>query len=257
MGRVLDRLHAQAGGQTGPIVSGPSAKLRALIFDLDGTLADTIPICIEAFRRAVRRHGGRSLSRGEVESLFGPSEEGMLRRVLSESWEAALSTYLSEYARLHESGPQAFPGLVDALRRLRAGGVELAIVTGKGARSTEISCRALGLEHLFDPIEHGSPAGSIKARSIRRVLDRWSALPRQVAYVGDVPSDIRAAREAGVVAVAAAWSPSADLEALEAQRPDALLRSVGAFVAWAEQAVGSQPGLSAKNRSRAFTNDSG
>lgn len=219
------------------MTSGPRG---ALVFDLDGTLADTIPVCVEAFRRTVLRHAGRDMSRAEIVSLFGPTEEGMLQRVLADDWRAALPDYLAHYAELHD-GLAPFPGLCDALQRLRAAGARLAIVTGKGPRTTALSCRLLGLEGLFDPVATGSDAGAVKDRAIRGVLAGWGSPARCVAYVGDAPADVRAARAARVTAVAAAWAPRCEAAALEAERPDALFRDVRPFTEWAESFVRGTP----------------
>jgi phosphoglycolate phosphatase-like HAD superfamily hydrolase len=221
--------------------AGAAARgLRGFIFDVDGTLADTVPICVEAFRRTVLAHAGRDMQREEIVSLFGPTEEGMLRRVLAGSFAAALPRYLAEYARLHESVAAPFPGLDGALRRLRGAGAPLAVVTGKGARTTELSLRALGLDGLFAPVETGSDDAPIKDRCIARVLAHWRLPPRRVAYVGDAPADVSAARAAGVVAVAAAWAPGADAAGLARAGPDALFETVADFADWAQAALGCE-----------------
>ena len=53
--------------------------LRGLIFDLDGTLANTLPVAIAAFQHTFRTHVGRDYSPAEIRAMFGPSEEGILR----------------------------------------------------------------------------------------------------------------------------------------------------------------------------------
>lgn len=105
-------------------------------------------------------------------------------------------------------------------------------MTGKGPHSTRISLRRLDLAHAFEPVEVGSPAGSIKVESIRRVVTRWSLDASQVAYVGDAPQDVVAAREAGVVSIAAAWADTASIPKLLEAQPDALFTSVETLSEW-------------------------
>jgi len=213
-------------------------RLRALIFDFDGTLADTLPICIGAFQGALRQHTGRRMGAAEVTALFGPNEEGMLREILPDAFEPAMATFLYEYERLHASCTAPFDGLAELLDRLAERKLQLGVVTGKGAHSAAISLRAVGLAGRFDGIETGSPLGSIKPEAIRRLLAEWQIPAPASAYVGDSPMDVRAARETGAITVAAAWAPGTDPEPLAAEQPDFLFQSVEAFAAWAIRITG-------------------
>ncbi|MCA1841367.1 MAG: HAD hydrolase-like protein [Actinobacteria bacterium] len=212
-------------------------NLRGLIFDLDGTLADTIPICVKAFQHTLNAHSGPRLSREEIESLFGPTEEGMLQRVLPEYSPVALETYLTEYERLHSASTLPFDGIAPLLDSLQSRGVRLAVVTGKGSRSAEISCRALGVRSYFTHIEAGSPNGVSKPAAITRVVGEWSLRPPGVAYIGDAAADVDAARSAGVVSVGAAWTPAASHSLLQAARPDFLFWTVPDFAFWVGEAI--------------------
>jgi phosphoglycolate phosphatase-like HAD superfamily hydrolase len=211
--------------------------IRGIIFDLDGTLADTLPVCVRAFRTTFQRHLGQELADGEIRAMFGPSEEGVLERALAERWERGLETYLAEYEREHVRCPRPFDGIPALLAGLRERGVRRAIVTGKGPGSAEISARILGLAPYFEDVETGSRDGVVKARRIRSVLERWRLPPAQVAAIGDSPSDVRAAREEGVVPLGAAWAASAEAGRLAALEPVALFESVAAFSAWVDAHV--------------------
>jgi phosphoglycolate phosphatase-like HAD superfamily hydrolase len=98
--------------------------------------------------------------------------------------------------------------------------------------SAEVSLSHLQLREHFDVIDTGSAEGAIKPRQIARVLARWGLAPEHAAYVGDAPSDIDAAREAGVLALAAAWAKTADSLALGRKQPAALFESVADFQTW-------------------------
>jgi len=214
-------------------VTQPDAfPLRAVIFDFDGTLAHTLPICIEAFRRAAEPLTGRALSDAEIEATFGPSEEGSVRVLAPGAHEACLEAYVDHYERLHDSVVEPFPGLVPLLRELETRGVRLALVTGKGARSCEISLRRVGLAGVFEHVETGCEHGPCKPEGLRRILGHWGIPASRVAYVGDSPKDVDDAHECGMVAVAAAWAESARPDRLEDRRPDALFRTVEEFAVW-------------------------
>jgi phosphoglycolate phosphatase-like HAD superfamily hydrolase len=211
--------------------------IKAVIFDLDGTLADTLPVCIAAFQAAFERYAHRSFTAKEIEAMFGPNEEGVIRKVVPDDWEACLATYLCGYETAHQSLTQPFDGVLDLVVWLKERDVPTAIVTGKGAGSAAISIRLLGLAQHFDIVEMGSPQGVIKPQAITKILAHWHLRPDEAVYVGDAPGDIVSAREAGVAPIAAAWASSANVAALEAMSPIGLFRSVAQFRAWLEERV--------------------
>lgn len=206
--------------------------LQGVIFDLDGTLADTLDVCIEAFQFAIKAHTGEQLSPAEVVALWGPTEEGVLRAAVGPEWEESVETFLSEYERLHVSVPEPFPGILELLNHLRSVGIPAAVVTGKGPRSAQISLEVLGIEDAFDAVEAGSIDGAIKAQKISHILDQWDVPPAAVVYVGDHPHDAVEAHKAGTMAVAAAWSHHTDVEALRRSGPDEYFDSSQEFAAW-------------------------
>lgn len=211
--------------------------IRGVIFDLDGTLGNTLPVCYQAFGRVLSRRLGRPFCDREIHAMFGPSEEGVLLRLCPEDADAALEEYLGEYHLSHAICPLPFEGVPELVRLLRGRGVELAIVTGKGARSARISLDVFGLADCFPRIEAGSPAGAVKPAAMRRVLGRWGLPAAEVVGIGDSPSDIRSARQVGITSVAAAWAPTADAAILASCEPDYLFREVGALQRWLEDST--------------------
>jgi len=206
--------------------------LRGFIFDLDGTLGDTLPVCFAAFRETLRFYLGRDYSDREIRAMFGPAEEGIFQKLLGENWEAGFRRYLDAYREAHALCPDPFPGMREALDLLRANNVRLAIVTGKGPQSAELSLDALGLAGVFDMVEAGSAQGGVKPRCMSKVVAAWSFDPGNVACLGDAPSDIRSAREIGAVPLGAAWASTADHDLLLALEPHDVFREVSAFSAW-------------------------
>lgn len=211
--------------------------LRGLLFDLDGTLADTLPVCYAAFRDVFETHLGRTYSDDEIHEMFGPSEEGIIARMLPERGDAGYRDYLAAYERLHARCPAPFDGVEDAVTLARERGLCVAIVTAKGPGSAAISARVLGLTRHFDIIEAGSRAGNEKPRAIRAVLERWELPPERVAYVGDSIHDVRASRAVGVLPIAVAWASTADAAALRAEGPHATFETVAAFSEWLAREV--------------------
>ena len=217
-------------------------KLDGVIFDLDGTLGDTLPVCFAAFRRALEGFSSRQYTDEEIAALFGPSEVGMIQRMVPDRWQACLEAYLAAYEEESAKGERQFPGIERALRLLKRRGVPLAIVTGKGEHSAAISLAHLRLAEFFDVVETGSPDRGVKPLAIKRVLNRWGAAPHRVAYVGDVPADMEAAKEAGVIPLAAGWAATSDADTLSALSPVETFRHVESFIRWIESNVEPRTG---------------
>jgi phosphoglycolate phosphatase-like HAD superfamily hydrolase len=206
------------------------------IFDLDGTLADTLPVCFAAFRWAFERLGAPVYSDEQIVALFGPSEEGMMQRALPGQWQAAVTAYHEEYERCQPLlCPAAFPGIESVLELLQGRSVPIALVTGKGPHSTVMSLKHFGFDTVFDVVESGSPLGVVKADAMRRIVARWGVASDRVIYVGDADSDMQAAREAGVVPVGAAWAASARPAELTAAGASLLFTSVDDFRSWIDR----------------------
>jgi len=206
--------------------------IQGIIFDFDGTLADTLPLCCGAFREVTQRHLGRDYSDAEIVAMFGPSEVGIFQQIAGDRWEVCLEEFLAIYERDHAANVTLFQGIPELLAELVERDIPVAVVTGKGADSAAISLRLLELEQHFDVVESGSPEGSVKPAAIRRIVQRWNVNPATVAYVGDAPNDVSEARAAGVVPLAAAWAATADRVELEAREPAAIFSSVTQFSDW-------------------------
>jgi len=212
-------------------------RLAGAIFDLDGTLADTLPACYAAFRAACERLDGPVYTNEQIRGLFGPSEEGMLQRAMPERWQEGLTVLLEEYQRHLTLCPPVFPSIGAALALLAQRGTPLALVTGKGPSTTTMSLTHFGLDGVFGMVETGSTQGMVKAEAIGRVVARWGVAPQHVIYVGDAVGDMEAARAAGVLPIGAAWASSAIADELAATKPHALFTDASDFRAWLVEAL--------------------
>ncbi|MDN5214811.1 HAD family hydrolase [Fulvivirgaceae bacterium BMA12] len=208
-------------------------KIKAVIFDLDGTIADTLPLCIAAFRESIEPLIERSLSDEEIIATFGPSEEGTVKALAPDSFEEGIAGYLAAYQNLHWMCPEPFSGITTLLESLKAHDVRIAMVTGKGMHSTRISLDKFQYNKYFEHIETGSPLGPRKTEGIRQVLKQWSDLEKkQAIYVGDAPSDIEASKEVGIPVVSACWAQTADADVLKKMRPDQIFYDIPSFSKW-------------------------
>ena len=208
-------------------------KIKAVIFDLDGTLGNTLPLCITAFRKSIEPLINKTLSDDEIIATFGPSEEGTIMALVPEHYDKGISSYLEFYKVLHTMCPVPFEGIEDLLIALKNKAVKIAMVTGKGKHSTGISLEQFGIAQYFEAIETGIASGPRKAEGIQNILDLFKDIHKnEVIYVGDASSDITASKKAGVAVVAAAWAETAEPEDLRRLLPDMVFDNIEDFSGW-------------------------
>ncbi len=207
-------------------------KFKSVIFDLDGTVADTLPLCISAFKQSIEPLLGKEISEEQIIATFGPSEEGTIRKLIPMHEEVGVKAYLHHYEQLHHMCPQPFPGIKELLQTLSSKGVQLAMVTGKGIHSTRLSLKQFGLAQYFEVLETGSPDGPNKVNGIRSVLNLLEMDVNESLYVGDAPSDICYCKEIGIPIAAVTWASTAHAPDLQKLHPDWLFYSVDEFCNW-------------------------
>ncbi len=207
-------------------------KLKGFIFDLDGTLINSLPVVRTSLNNTLLKFSGRVFNDQELSSLFGPSEEGIFKKLFPDSWEEVLKFYLYEYDRIHIQYAKPFPGILEALTLLQERKMKLALVSGKGAGSMEISLKHSELKQFFDVIITGSEHRACKPDHIKQVLARWKVSPEEVVYVGDIAYDVQAGREVGVISVSALWAETVQVQKVLAMNPAYAFDNVELFKQW-------------------------
>ena len=191
-------------------------RLSCVIFDLDGTLADTGRLIFASFNHIAERYTGRAWSEQEILATFGPTEEVAIREIVGDAHAAeAIELFHEFYAAQHDVMAAEHSGIREVLAYLRSNGVILALFTGKGKRTTAVTLRALGMDGLFDLLVTGDDVGEHKpsAEGIRKVLSAFGLTPDSALMVGDSAGDIAAARGAGVPVASVAWDAYARTKA--------------------------------------------
>lgn len=130
--------------------------MKAIIFDFDGTLADTLPICFYAFQAVFKEFDNMEVTSDQIKTMFGPSETGIIRENLKNSnHEKAIELYYEKYSEKHRELVLDNKKMNDLLLQLKSEGYKLGIVTGKARRSLLISLECLYMNDLFDVIITG------------------------------------------------------------------------------------------------------
>jgi pyrophosphatase PpaX len=138
--------------------------------------------------------------------------------------ERLVDVYRAHNEPLHDE-LEACAGMEDVLVRLHEEGRTLGIVTAKRRATVELAFAQVPLGHLFQTIVGGDETERHKPDPAPLLLaaERLHADPAETAYVGDSPFDVRAAKAAGMFAVAVTWGRIHERERLQAEEPDAIV----------------------------------
>lgn len=177
------------------------------MFDMDGTLLDSLPVVVDCYRRAVLEFGGPDLSSDEILAAFaiGPAAT-MLEALIGEAvGTEAIAWYESQLAAGVE-GVGVYTGVEETLVSLSAR-LPLGVFTAADTSAAELLLTATGLRPTLGPVLGGDRAARPKPApdGLIALCDELGVPPSEVANVGDGPADIRVARDCGALAVAAAW----------------------------------------------------
>ena len=113
----------------------------------------------------------------------------------------------------------------------------MAVVTGKGAHTAQLTLKYLGIDSYFDRVEVGDARIPVKAAAIRKILAGWHIEPQNAAYLGDADTDMLEATEADVVPLAACWSETATIHRLNSMKPSASFNTVQDFIDWLDEHI--------------------
>jgi pyrophosphatase PpaX len=183
---------------------------HCVLFDLDGTLIDSIELIVRSFQHATAVHLGAPLTREEVIPTIGRSLAGELERIAPGSGAALLATYRTFMLANHDEFVTVYPGIVDLLTALHARGLPTGIVTSKARISAAPSFarflldREMSVVAVEDDTKRHKPHPDPLLHAAR-LLD---LPPAACWYIGDSTHDMIAARAAGMTAIGAAWGPN-------------------------------------------------
>jgi phosphoglycolate phosphatase len=182
--------------------------VRAILFDLDGTLVDSVDDIAAALAGAMADHGIPPATREQVRGWIGGGARRLVERAVpADRIDVVLARFNARYTAAPVVHTRVFPGLAAVLDRMVAGGHPLAVVTNKPHDLAVAICRVVLAPWPFAVIAGHRAGHPLKpspdpALAVAREL---GVAPAACALVGDAGTDIAAARAAGMIAVGVAW----------------------------------------------------
>ena len=180
----------------------------ALLFDLDGTLVDTVQLILASMRAAFEGHPGRRPTEAEwIAGMGMPLRVQLGEFVDPRDMEAVVDRYRAHQQANHDRMTRAFDGAVETVARLKARGHPVGIVTSKFQTSAERTLEHVGLRPHVDVVVGADSVSRPKPdpEPVLLALRRLGRPPAEALFVGDSPHDVAAGNAAGAVTAAALW----------------------------------------------------
>ncbi len=201
--------------------------VKAILLDLDGTLLDTAPELAAAANAMLAEQGLEPLAAATVRDFIGSGIPRLVERSLQAAGlplpcarlESALRSFRTHYTRLNGSAARPFPGVIEALERMRAAGLRLACVTNKAAAFTGPLLEKTGLAPFLDTVVTADQVGRRKPdpEPFTHACRLLGVAAADTVVIGDSANDAEGARAAGcrVLLVSYGYSEGRDVRSLD------------------------------------------
>jgi pyrophosphatase PpaX len=199
------------------------SELATALFDLDGTLIDSIRLILDSYHHTLSQHN--LPARTDEEWLRGV---GTPLHIQFSAWqespemlEEMIATYRAFNLEHHDRMVTIYPGVLDAVREIKAAGIQTGLVTSKNRPGAIKGLKLVGLEALMDVLVCADEVANPKPHPepVEKAVALLGANPTTTVYVGDSIHDMLSGRAAGVRTAAALWGPFKRSH-LESAKPD-------------------------------------
>lgn len=227
-------------GRPHPLSAAHPLAVRAVLFDLDGTLLDTVPDLHAAACAMLRDLGRREVTLEATRRYVGRGLLNLVRRLLADALEIdadlpppaeAVDSFRRHYARENGRRSSLYPGVREGLAAFAARGLPLGVVTNKPAEFTRSLLARSGLAEAFSVVVGGDalPRGKPDPMPLVWACGRLGVSPAEALFIGDSLNDFAAARAAGcpVFLVPYGYNEGRDVQELDC---DAIVPTVESAV---------------------------
>jgi phosphoglycolate phosphatase len=197
--------------------------IAAVLFDLDGTLVDSLHDLTDAVNQMLAGFGRPALNPSEVRQLVGKGARNLVQQALAtysaEDIESGLAAFTA-FNTLHiADNSRLYPGALNLLQQLAAGGIRMAVISNKNEALSRLILKTLKVDKYFDVIAGGDTFAEMKPSPLPlvRVIDEFNCSPANVIMVGDSINDILAGKRAGIITIGCRWGYGNSEELSEAE----------------------------------------
>ncbi|SEB56274.1 HAD family hydrolase [Paenibacillus sp. GP183] len=183
--------------------------IKSVLFDFDGTLADTLPLTFCAFRSVFQKYENKLMNNEEIINTFGPTEEEIIKLNITnkELVDSAIEHYYEIYENHFHEMVKMPSEIVDLIKDLFRQNIKMAIITGKSRRCLDICLKNFGISDFFIMSITGDEVTKPKPdpEGIFKAIQLMDLRSHEVVFVGDSNADIMAGKSANILTIGANW----------------------------------------------------
>lgn len=207
----------------------PASTARPVVlFDFDGTLADTIPLIVASFQHTMAEATGEQVSEAQARSWIGPTLWDTFSALQPTRVEELVTAYRAWNLAHHDELIRPVDGIAEVLDALASAGTRMGVVSSKSEATVRHGLSVVGLHHDFEVLVgfESTPRHKPDPAPLLHATTALAVDPATCTYVGDAAVDVLAARAGGLCPVAVTWG-AGTLEELQAAGPAAVADTAG------------------------------
>ena len=207
--------------------------IRTILFDFDGTLADTNQLITQSHLHVLNKYFPGKYCENSVKQFNGPSLAEVYGELLPDKAELAIQEYRTFNEEQHDLLIKSFPNVHSSLEILKSQGIEMAIVSTKLQKMVQRGLKSLDIKDFFSVVLGGDDYQNSKPdpEALFLAMSRLNAGVESTIMVGDNWHDIQAATNAGVRSVFVEWSEKS-LDEIQPYQPNKTVASMQELVEW-------------------------
>jgi HAD superfamily hydrolase (TIGR01549 family) len=206
----------------------PGTDFPLVVFDLDGTILNSLPATFNALRAVISPRIGREVEIKDMVHLINNTDLEILREMAGiDGYQDCLAEYLEHY-RNHQDDLQPFPGVIELVEELVRNDVPVAILTGRARLTTDLLFELHGLKDLVKIViaADDGPARKPAPDGIFEIAKELGVEHKGGLIIGDGPADVKAGRAASMVTIATRWCGLIPMEQITRVDPDYIVETI-------------------------------
>lgn len=204
-------------------------KKKAIVFDFDGTLANSFPLVTKEITEALSLFRKEPLTDEEARTIYGPTEEGIILKLIKDEGLAkeGFLRYLDFYNKNHdEMLPDFIPGIRELLEELNSKDIPIYLLTGRSKESSMITLTKFNAFKYFKAVYTGGLYGEVKEELLNELASKHHYNKEDLVYIGDSIRDVPQCRRAGVDIISVSYANEKSYDELQKLNPGNIAKTV-------------------------------